>query len=182
MLEVEFLSDGVRFYNYPYPPASVYPNGTIAYEQIAEVEPIFGHIRTKDREILFVAARFRESLQTIAAEHNIPIVSRHDVWSLILEPFLDTEFDDEQKERTLQILEECGVSREEVQSWRSSLQFCMYNYNFVSGLWEWGYLGLTDVLDARLGKLSGFCCRLSRRKYREFYFQAMELAFRGKRL
>lgn len=182
MLEVDFLSDGVRFYNYPYPPASVYPNGKIAYDQIAELSPVTGEIRTNDREILFVAAKFRQSLQNVAAEHNIPIVSRYDVWSLILEPFLDTEFDDKDKERTLQILEECGISRDEVQRWRSSLQFCMYSYNFVSGLWEWGYLGLTDVLDMRLGKLAGFCCRLSRRKYQEFYFQAMELAFRGKRL
>ena len=180
MLEVKFLDDGIRFYGYPYPPASVYPFGKITYEQVLEVNPFSRQIRTKDREILFVAAKFRDALQTVAVERNIPIVRRIDVWDLILEPFLDTEFDDEDKERTLQILEENGVSRSEVESLRSSLQICMYKYNIESGLWDWCSLGLTDVLDMRLGKLSGFWCRLSRRKYREFYFQAIEIAFRGK--
>jgi hypothetical protein len=178
-LEVEFLEDGIYFYGYPYPPASVYPFGKILYEKILEVDPSNREIRTKDREILFIAAKYKESLHAVAEKQKIPIVRRIAIWDLILEPFLDTEFNDKHKEQTFKVLEENGVSRNEVENLRSLLKTCMYKYNIESGLWDWCSLGLTDVLDMRLGKLAGFWCRLSKRKYREFYFQAMEIAFRA---
>lgn len=179
MPEVTFRVDGIYFHNYSYPPASVYPSGSISYEKILEIDPLASEIRTRDKEILFVAAKFRDDLQSVAAEHNIPVVRRIDVWDLILEPFLDTEFNDDHKAKTVRTLEECGLSRSEVEILRTSLHRCMYKYNIESGLWDWSSLGLTDVLDMRLGILTGLSCRLSQDAYKEFYFQAMEIAFRG---
>lgn len=180
MLEVEFKNDGIYFCDYPFPPASVFPNGKLSYEQILEIGALASEVRTKEREILFIPAKNREDLQRVAAERSIPVVKRIDVWSLILEPFLDTEFSPEQQERTLSVLEDNGVSRKECQKIRASLRLCMYSYNFLSGLWDWCSLDLSDVLDARMGKLSGWWFRLSPRKYRKFYAEAMEIAFRGK--
>jgi hypothetical protein len=58
----------------------------------------------------------------------------------------------------------------------------MRRYNLDSGLWDCCHLGLKDVLDAHRGRLAGEGCRLDEEAFDRFYWAAMELAFRGKRV
>ncbi len=178
---VRFRDDRIEFCDYPYPPASVYPNGVIGFESIKEADPDAAppEIRTARGEVLFVPAALKESLRETAALNSIPCVSRIDVWDLILEPFVDTEFDREHQERTLSTLEANGISQQECMGIRASVAGAMHAYNIESGLWDWCHLGLSDVLDALQGKLSGDKYRLPPADFEAFYWRAMELAHKG---
>ncbi|HEY7546795.1 MAG TPA: hypothetical protein VID27_18020 [Blastocatellia bacterium] len=180
-IEIRFDDDGIEFLRYPYPPSSVYPSGKIAYASIIEIDADAAppEIRT-EREILFISATMKEELRRAASANAIPAVRRIDVWGLLLEPFLDTEFDREDKERTLRLLEESGILRDESVEIRRSVTRAMEAYNFDSMLWDWCHLGLADVLDAFRGVLSGPRHRLPPDEYEAFYWRAMEIARKGK--
>lgn len=182
MNDVIFTERGIKFEGYPYAPSSVYPDGEILYTEIQEINSSAAppEAWTKDGDILFVSATQREELKAKAKENNIPDVSRIDVWDLILEPFLDTAFSEEEQERTIKLLEKQGVVREEIMRLREEVKDAMIAYNFDSMLWDWVHLGLTDILDARLGKLSGERFRLSETEFAEFYKKAIALARKGK--
>lgn len=179
--EIEFQDDAIEFRNYQYPPASIYPSGKISTSEIIEIDPgqTPPEVRIKG-EIFFVPATLKEELRRFALEHSIAIVVRVDMWDYLLEPFLDTEFDEDHKERTLRTLEECGVSRNESEEIRRFVADAMIAYNFTSMLWDWTHLGLSDVLDAFRGVLSGRRHRLAPREYEAFYWRAMEIACKGK--
>jgi hypothetical protein len=180
MLNVEFSESGVRFFAYSYPPASVFPSGEIAWSRVAEVDPSATppEIRVGG-EILFVAATTKRLLGEWCAHYAIPVVQRVDIWGLLLEPFLDTEFTSADEERTRRMLGANGVSDEEAVRIRHEVGECMERYNIASGLWDWCHLGLSDVLDARMGRLAGDACRLAEEDFKVFYWAAMELALRG---
>ncbi len=179
--DIRFGPDDIEFLIYPYPPSSVYPSGKIDYAMIVEIDADAAppEIRTS-REILFIPAPSREELRQAAAAHSLPTVKRIDVWDLLLEPFLDTEFDEEHKERSLRLLEECGIRREESIEIRRFVAEAMVAYNFKSMLWDWCHLGLADALDAFRGVLSGRSHRLPPDEYETFYWRAMELARKGR--
>ncbi|MEW6207449.1 MAG: hypothetical protein AB1631_03725 [Acidobacteriota bacterium] len=180
-IDIRFTEDGIEFLSYPYPPSLVYPSGKIHYHAISEIDASAAppEIRTR-REILFIPATMKEELRRAAAASGIPTVRRIDVWDLLLEPFLDTQFDEEHKERSLLLLEECGISREESIEIRRFVRRAMEAYNFTSMLWDWCHLGLSDALDAFRGVLSGDSHRLAPDEYEAFYWRAMELALKGK--
>lgn len=179
-IEIRFHDDEIEFCSYYYPPASVYPSAKIAGSDIREIDPDCAPPEVRiEGEILFVPATMREELRRFAHRHSIPIVKRIDVWDLLLEPFLDTEFNEDQQKRTLDTLEECRISRDESEVIRRFVADAMMAYNFTSALWEWVHLGLFDALEAFRGVLSGRLYRLAPREYREFYWRAMEIAGRG---
>lgn len=182
MSEAIFTESGIRFENYPYPPASVYPDGEVLYAEIQEINSQSAppEIWTKEGDILFISAMQREELKAKAREQNIPDICRADVWDMILDPFLDTTFTKEEEERTIKRLEEQGVSRKEVMRLREELKDVMIAYNFDSMLWDWVHLGLSDALDALMGKLSGKRFRLSDERFEKFYREAIALARKGK--
>ena len=102
--EALFLENGIRFCNYPFPPASVYPDGLITFESIEEIDPEATPPEARVAgEILFIPATLKDRLRAAAIERSIPSVMRFDVWGLMLEPFLDTEFDETHRERTFSI-------------------------------------------------------------------------------
>jgi len=179
--EILFTDEGIEFSGYIFSPSSVYPCGIIKYSDIKEILPDFfpPEIRTHSGEILFVSAPYKEELKRVAEKNNIPLNSRADLWSLILEPFLDTEFSDESKEITLTILESNGVSRKLCEELRREAGEAMYAYNISSGLWEWIHLGLYDLLSAFRGYLSGEEFKMPENEFKEFYWRAMEIANRG---
>ncbi len=180
--KVSIRPDGFFFTDYPFKPASIYPSGLVSYSHIKEIVicNFPPEIRTKSEEILFITDIKDEELKKVALNNNIDLVLRVDVWSYILEPFLDTEFTEEQQERTLQVLEENNISRQECKKLRDFVEQAMTAYNFTSGLWEWVHLGLFDLLLAFSGFLSGHRHKLSDEKFKMFYHQAMEIANRGK--
>lgn len=181
-IEVCFHEDHIEFRSYPYPPASIYPSGNIAVSAIREVDADRAPPEVRiDGEILFVPATMKEELRRFVTEHSIPVVRRIDVWDLLLDPFLDTQFTSEDEERGLRVLEENGVSRNESEEIRAFVADAMKAYNWISMLWEWVHLGLFDVLDAFRGVLSGPRYKLAPREFEDFYWRAMEIAGRGKR-
>ena len=163
---VVFSDDGIVFADYPYAGATVQSAPRVPYAAIEEIvlDAAPPEVRTR-REVLFVPATQREELR----REGLKIVRCVDVWSLILEPFLDTQFSEAEQERTLQVLESNGVSRAECAAWRSEVGERMLAYNSI--LWDWVHLGQCDLLEATLlaGQLTA-----------EFYWRTMEIARRGR--
>jgi hypothetical protein len=177
--EVAFADDGIRFARYPYPGASVFPNGVAPYAAIREVDPDAAppEVRLASGEILFVPATQRDALRRVVAERGLAIVRRVDVWDLLLEPFLDTEFDAAHEERTLEQLAETGVPRDEALRLRRRFGPRMLRYNAI--LWDWTHLGLSDLLDAHVGRLVLAWLPFVRRRFERLYWEAMAIAGRG---
>jgi len=97
-----------------------------------------------DKEVIFLKGDVNDQLTEFAHKNNIIISKRTDVWGWINEPFLDTEFDTEQKQRTIDLLAKNGISPEETIAIRKKISFIMYFYNCY--VWEWQYLGQFDYL------------------------------------
>jgi hypothetical protein len=181
-LDVEFREDGVAFRAYPFAPASVYPGGVVSYGAIREVLPAMWppEIRTHSGEALFVSATHKDRLLAAAARHALPIVARVDVWALILEPFLDTEFSQQSQQRTREILQENGVSPELCEALRQEFGPAMYHYNFATMLWEWVHLGLYDLFSAVRSDPRNLLPWRQDKSFATFYWEAMEIADRGR--
>lgn len=178
---ITFADDYINFDGYRYPPASVYPSGRLHATEVVEVLPMAAppEVRTVKKDILFIPASRKEELRNWCARHCIPLVHKVDVWSLILEPYLDTEYSKADDLRTLEGLLKCGISAAEVDSIRRRVGKMMLAYNFDSMLWEWVHLGLSDVLDAYMGILTGPWHKLPPEEYAYFYWYAVDLAHKG---
>lgn len=176
---VRFLPDGIAFDGYPYPGARVHPRGLVPWSEVLEVDPAASppEVRVAG-ETLFVSHELREELARAAEAHAVPTVRREDVWDMLLEPFLDTWFDDDFQKRTLQRLEENGIGRAETESIRERVGFPMLHHNAM--LWEWVHLGLWDLLEAHRNVWVRLLRGLTPGRYRAFYAWAMEIAGRGK--
>ena len=183
MWSVDFSETGIAFSQYPYPAASLAATATVAWSQVVSIDSTATppEIRVVS-EILFVPAPMREALVEWSVRHSVAHVRHIDVWALLLEPFLDTEFNDDDADRTLRVLEANGVTNAEAAQVRTEVGECMRRYNLESGLWDWCHLGLLDLLEAHRGVLAGESCRLDDDAFRRFYRRAMELALRGKPL
>jgi hypothetical protein len=181
-LDVEFLADGVAFRAYPFAPASVHPSGVVSYSAVREVLPEMWppEIRTHAGEVLFVSATQKDQLLAAAARHALPIVRRIDMWALILEPFLDTEFSEQSQQRTFEILHENGVGRERCEALRQEFGPAMYHYNFATFLWEWVHLGQYDLFSAISSVPGNLLAWQKGRSFATFYSEAMEIAGCGR--
>jgi len=119
-------------------------------------------------EVIFLNDGHTDELRAFAERNNIPVSERTDVWSLILNPFLDTSYDNEEKEREFEFefLEQEGFSRKELKSLRCRVSFSMYNRTFAT--WEWMYYGHWDVLRSHYTF-----------PWKNFYWESMEIALRN---
>jgi predicted metal-dependent HD superfamily phosphohydrolase len=122
-------------------------------------------------EVLFVAKREEAALDLFARVHGVPRVDRHDTWADLLEPYLDTDFSEEQQARTLERLAASGFPREEVAAIRALVGEPTLSYN--SALWDWAHLGHLDVLAAMQAALPAS-------ELAAFYWRSMEIANRGR--
>lgn len=173
--DVTLTDEYIEFHSYPFETASVAEIGVLPWSVVAEVLPDAAppEVRTRDGEILFIRATQRDALVAAAAEAGAPCVQRLDVWALILEPFLDTTFDQEHQDRTLAALAECGVERQECLALRQEVALVMAGHNLKSGLWDTVHLGLYDLLHAyRAAGVPEFAQR---------YRAALEIALRERR-
>jgi len=98
---------------------------------------------TIDGRIGFVHATHRRDLENFGRLHRIPVVTRDDVWSLIAEEFLDTEYDEAHQAHTLARLGENGIDESEVRAIRARIGPRMLAYTALT--WEWVHYGLVDV-------------------------------------
>jgi predicted metal-dependent HD superfamily phosphohydrolase len=168
--KVERQGSALRFSQYAFTAASVFPTGTVALEQIAEVN--LGHpsqVRLQSGEILFVPRADKEAVLTFINQTNVPEQRRSSVWSSLLDPFLDNWEDQEHIDRQFDWFARLGLDREAVTQWRSEVAVAMMAYNFGASVWEWVSLDLYEALVAQQA-------RLSREAFAEFYARAMRLA------
>lgn len=154
-MEVVIAETEIRFANYEFPGATVYPGGTVPVPEIRDIDPraMPPEVRTVHGETLFLPSACQPELCEFRRRNAIPVRRRPDIWSDLLEPFLDTSFDQEHTRATEQRLERAGLSPAEVIEIRRRVQPVMVAYNFDSMLWEWVHLGLFDLLSAASGSL-----------------------------
>lgn len=179
---VEIADHELRFNEYSYEPASVYPHGVVATEEIRDVDPSSAgpEVRLRTGETLFVPAPKKVELQTFCRANGIPMRRRPDIWEALLDPFLDTAFTAEDRRRTTALLARWQIDEEQADEIRARFRPAMVAYNFESGLWDWVHLGLSDLLDAIHGRLSGERHRLPTEELAETYSWAMALADRSR--
>lgn len=176
---VRFLAEGIAFDRYPYPGARVHPRGRVPWREVLEVDPKASPPEVRIAgETLFVSAELRDELARASETHGVPVVRRVDVWGMLLDPFLDTEFDDDVQERTLATLEENGIARAEAEAIRKRVSWAMLHHNAM--MWEWVHLGLWDLLEAHRNVWIRLLRGLTPGRWRAFYAWAMEIAGRGR--
>jgi hypothetical protein len=92
---------------------------------------------------------------------------------MILDPFLDTELDEDYLAQAAETMKRNGVSQSEVDEMRNLVGTRMRILTFHT--WEWVYYGLFDVL-TQMSPLT-FTTGWS---FEDFYVHALALADRGK--
>ncbi|MBK9974922.1 MAG: hypothetical protein IPP14_09130 [Planctomycetes bacterium] len=149
-MRVEFKDSGIRFLAYDFPQASVWPDKACPARAIRDADPddALPSLRLNSGEVLFVTAEQKDDLCAWLDAQGVPIRRHLDVWYLLLEPFLDTEFSAEHQQKTLDRLEEAGLDRIAVDELRAEFGPWMYRYNITDMLWDWVHLGQCDLLCA----------------------------------
>jgi len=99
---------------------------------------------TDGNEVIFLIGLKREAIEKIAFEQQLKLIEPLDIWSLICDEFLDTEFSEEEKEKSMELLERHGISRAELSQIKKRIRTRMLLRTSVS--WEWMYYGQYDVL------------------------------------
>jgi hypothetical protein len=177
--EFEVVDDEIRFLAYPFAPASVAPAGVVRARDIRDADPGVAvappEVRLTSGETVFVAGG-HDALRRFCGEHAVPLVRRPDVWSALLQPFVDTEFDGYWEARTHTELESYGITLDEIADIRARFAPVMVAYNAV--LWDWVHLGLFDLLEALGGPVGG----ARPDELRDTYWWAMEIADRSRPL
>jgi predicted metal-dependent HD superfamily phosphohydrolase len=159
----------LRFEQYAFEPATVFPNGAIEANQIAEVNLDLMQLRLTSSEVLFVTHPSKAALLTFVNSNDLKVERRISVWGALLDPFLDTWEDQATIDRQFSWFAGLGLNREAVDRWRREVALAMYAYNFGTMLWEWGSLDFSDVLTAQQA-------RLRRPAFNDFYWRAMQVA------
>lgn len=167
---VELNGAALHFLDYAFEPASVFPSGKIAADEIAEVN-LGGpsEVRLRSGEILFVGSAHKELLVTFVNQHDILVRHRHSVWIDLLDPFVDTWHEQEVIDRQFERLADLGLDRESVTRWRREVAPAMTAFNFGAMVWEWGGLDLHDALVAQRACLDS-------EAFADFYRRAMTVA------
>jgi hypothetical protein len=182
-MDVSFGVDRIEFRHYEFVGATVHPNGTLTVAQIRDVDTTATppEIRTKLGETLFVPRDQQAALREFCQRNNIVDRYRPDVWADLLEPFLDTRFDEAHERATEQRILATGLSHVDIEDIRARLRPLMDAYNLDSMLWEWVELNLYDLLSAASGRLVPAELPATLGDPVEFYAWAMEIADRAHR-
>lgn len=112
----------------------------------ADPEATPPELRLTDGRTVFIASAHRERLATALAEAGVAVRRRPDVWQELLEPFLDTEYDDASRTRCEGRLHDWGFTDREIRDIRRRVRMRMLAETMVS--WEWQWYGHADVLAA----------------------------------
>ncbi|WP_394750361.1 hypothetical protein [Spongiimicrobium salis] len=117
----------------------------IAAEDIAEINLSIHPpaLIYQKKEFIFISSELKTALEHFAKRNRIPLVDRFDIWEHLNHTFLDTEFDQEEKQNTQKLLSENGISTLELRRIRKRIGRTMWLNALV---WEWTYLGLFDYL------------------------------------
>ncbi len=168
--EVTIHADAIMITHCLFRPSAAYPEKLIPAHEIRSID-INGfppNIRV-DNELIYITAEKKEDLKLFAAFNNIPVIDRPDVWSWLLEPFLDTEYTAETHQRIIGLLAQYGLDEITITGIRQEVEEQMLRYNFDTTLWEWVHLNLYDVLKAMRTKYDDSAFNI-------FYKRAMRIA------
>jgi len=156
--------------NYPFKPSIAYPKRTFTASEINSIYlDASPHYFKVKNDLIFITVENKNKLEEFAKRNKIPPSETPQNWELLLEPFLDTQFDDKDKKRTNELLKKNNIYKDEVTALRNEVASQMYKYN--AKLWDWCSLGLSDVLSAMRVKYSS-------NKFEEFYTKAIEIELR----
>lgn len=168
--ECKFYKDYIHIFNYPFKPSVVYGRCKFMANEIVNIDTDGTPPTLRiGNELIFISATEKESLMRFASENTIPVVSRKDIWSWILEPFLDTEYTQDTHERLNKLLMDRGLCEKVVAVIRHKVKIQMLKYNFDTMLWDWVHLGADDVLRA----MRTAC---TEDEFEDFYKKVMHLA------
>ena len=147
--QVIIRQDEIQITNYSFEPSIAFRQIVFKASAITNIDldsyPITVLI---DNDLLFVTVEKKEELKKFVVENKIETIKRQDLWSWILEPFLDTEFTDKDNQRTKDNLYKYGLTVENIFDLRKEVEIQMLKYNFDTMLWDWTSLGASDVLRA----------------------------------
>ncbi|MGO4292411.1 hypothetical protein [Chitinophaga sp. RAB17] len=168
--EVMPTADTINVDHYLFQPSIAYQQTTFAAKDIRSIDLTSSPPTIQiGNELIFAPAIPVKTLKAFANTHQIPIVRRTNIWSWILEPFLDTPYSAATDQLLTRKLEELGLSDEFIYTLRQEVKMQMLKYNFDTTLWEWVSLDLLDVLKAMWAKYTP-------EQFGDFYRRAMAIA------
>ena len=167
--------DYLKIENYPFEPSIAYGQNIFKTNQIDDIAlksypPTF----RVGNELIYLTSEKKVELEEFATRNNIKTIERPMIWGWILEPFLDTEFTTETDQRLTKLLENYGLTANQVKSLREEVETQMLKYNFDTILWEWGGFDALDVLKAMRTKYK-------KEEFDNFYRRVMEIALLTKK-
>lgn len=167
--------DYLKIENYPFEPSIAYGQNIFKTNQIDNIDlksypPTF----RVGNELIYLTSEKKVELEEFATRNNIKTIERPMIWGWILEPFLDTEFTTETDQRLTKLLENYGLTANQVKSLREEVETQMLKYNFDTMLWEWGGFDALDVLKAMRTKYK-------KEEFDNFYRRVMEIALLTKK-
>ncbi|WP_025743322.1 hypothetical protein [Aquimarina pacifica] len=161
--------DEISIKNYPFKPSLANPSIILKADEINSITLTATPPQLSYKnDWIFISAEKLEELTKFVETNNIKISEKNWTWDNILDPFLDTEYTEEETENTINSLIKNGISRDIVIDIRKEVSEQMYKYNFDTMLWEWVSLGLSDVLQAMRVKYSD-------KEFQVFYNKAMAI-------
>ena len=168
--------DFLKIENYPFEPSIAYRQPIFNVNQIDDIDfksypPTF----RVDNELIFLPSEKKVELEVFAKKNNIKTVERPMIWSWVLEPFLDKEYTTETDQRLTKLLENYGLTTEQVNLLRTEVETQMLKYNFDTMLWEWGGFDTSDVLRAMRTKYK-------KDEFVDFYKRVMKIALLTKKI
>lgn len=173
--EITINQDNIQFENYIFEPSTVYTNNTIKAKEITDIAIKSGPISIRiNDELIFVGYDQIEEIEKFIIDNEIKIVERNFLIEWILEPFLDTEYNEKRDIELNEIFSNYGLDTKFVNDLRSEVEIQMLKYNFDTMIWEWCSLGTKDVLRALRPKYS-------KKEFNEFYWKIMKIALLEKK-
>ena len=180
--EAEIRDGGVYVARYPFSHASVFPGDVfIPAARITSVFSSYDAAYVLDgNEVIFLPRALKEPFLEFAAANGIRDPKLPEVWALLTNEYLDTEYTAEDKTRDLRRLAELGFSEDEVRRLKAPIKTRMFIATFYT--MEWGGYTTQDVLrilalsDGR--RMGAFPMIWWPVLDAAFYWQIMEVALR----
>lgn len=122
-----------------------------------------------DGEIIFFNHDDEAKIKEFTEKHEIRESNKTDVWKLLCNEFLDTEFEEIEVEKNQQTLKKLGFPETEQEEIRKRIKWSMF------GTMEWSYLGHWDLLAMKQARSLFYRLNGS-----DFYWWSMKVALKGK--
>lgn len=168
----KIASDGasVILEHYPFPRKRTRSIAPADCEALVDWFPLAMFLKNGD--IVFLSRERASKVVAFAETNGVPFERRHDMWSMILDPFLDTEYAETYYQQTSSQMAKMGLAHEQVEALRDRLGPKMLLLTAMS--WEWQYYGLFDAL-AVMRPATPF----RKRRWQAFYKEAIRIARLG---